>query len=492
MFQRTAVVLTILLLIITMMPSMAEEAEDLVIKGITEAKAKKYLEAIDYFDKAIELSPDNLMAWYYKGTSMEELVNYPKAIECFDRVIEINPSYSDAWYHKGNCHLKLEEYDKALFSYDKALELNPSHSKAAEKREEAIKLAPPVPGETDDNAILGQTDSVPDENDNAPGGEIENAEETGFTWNREGTLFCASGEKSAIACIDGKNNTKTGSLKVKDPVVNLFLTPDGKELWCISADIMGDFCSNFPVTVIDPDTGEVIDTVDCPGAGTIAFTPDGKKAYISVPQGEEVLIYDVKSRKEINRIKTGRHPYDIKISFDGSRVYIGHGCVVTGDMTELQNIISQFENMDPEDMSQIDMSQLENLQSPVETGSDFIVVVDCKSDEVIDKIYPGGWSSSLAVSPDGSLLYATVCSLNTAEGSSNNSSGFDGVAVIDTKNLSVIKEVTFNVCSKSPSNIAFTPDGKKVYAIFGTDDAAFPINVSTHKAGTLINLGLGG
>jgi len=499
--SKKALIITVLLFLsISLFPSMAEEAEDWIAKGLSAARQGDYVNADIYFTTATELDPGNIMAWYYRGDALENLKKHDGALECYNKVIEINPSYIDAWYHRGNIFLILKDYENALSCYDKVLEINPSRSDAAKKREEALQF---IPGQVSPDTGGGQVAGV--FSDTSGGSSMPGEGLTGVTPEElmgklkegPGVIFCAAGKNPyAVACIDGGSHGSSCRWELDVPVVFLALRPDGKELWCISSDIMDSCSTDFPITIINPETGKVLDRIACPSAGKIAFTPDGRKAYISLPFGNEIAVYDVEKHCEINRIQVGDHPYDISVSFDGTKAYVGHGCVFTGDFSAYQDMASQFENMDPED---IDMSQFENMDfssmGGIEPGSKFVAVIDVASDKVSAKVSLEGWSSSVAVSPDGNILYATVNSMDMSvytEEPAENPEIWNGVAVIDTNSLSVIRKITFTTERESPSVVAFTPDGRKVYAIFGSDDVAIPINVSTHQPGQPIILDLGG
>ena len=58
-------------------------------------------ESIYYFNKAIEIDPQNANAWYNKGFALHYLGRYEEAIAAYDKAIEIDPQYTDALYNKG-------------------------------------------------------------------------------------------------------------------------------------------------------------------------------------------------------------------------------------------------------------------------------------------------------------------------------------------------------------------------------------------------------
>ncbi len=51
-----------------------------------------------------------------------------EAIECYNKAIELNSNYSDAYNNKGIVLNYLNKYNEALECYDIAIEINPNYS----------------------------------------------------------------------------------------------------------------------------------------------------------------------------------------------------------------------------------------------------------------------------------------------------------------------------------------------------------------------------
>jgi tetratricopeptide (TPR) repeat protein len=99
-------------------------------KGTALGQLGNYEEAIKCFDKALEMEPNYAKAWDNKGTAFEKLGNYEEAIQCYDKAIEIQPNDSDTWYNKGIVFYHSGNYEEAIQCYDKALEIEPSDANA--------------------------------------------------------------------------------------------------------------------------------------------------------------------------------------------------------------------------------------------------------------------------------------------------------------------------------------------------------------------------
>ena len=99
-------------------------------KGLSFYHLKRYDEARECFDKALEIDSSFLHAWNNKGNALFHLNEYEKAINCYQKVIEIDPNYADAWYNKGLRLYHLGKYYEAIASYDKTIEIDPNYVEA--------------------------------------------------------------------------------------------------------------------------------------------------------------------------------------------------------------------------------------------------------------------------------------------------------------------------------------------------------------------------
>jgi YVTN family beta-propeller protein len=98
------------------------------------------------------------------------------------------------------------------------------------------------------------------------------------------------------------------------------VSPDGRELWTANAQ-------DGTLSVIDLTGKKVVATLDAKveGANRLKFTPDGKMVAISNLRGEDLVIYDVASRKEYKRVKIGHGASGILMDAAGNRVFVSCG-----------------------------------------------------------------------------------------------------------------------------------------------------------------------
>jgi tetratricopeptide (TPR) repeat protein len=87
---------------------------------------RKYNEAIECYDKALEIDPKYVYALNNKGLALDNLRKYNEAIECYDKALKIDPKYAWAWLNKGLALGNLKKYKEAIECYDKAIEIDPN------------------------------------------------------------------------------------------------------------------------------------------------------------------------------------------------------------------------------------------------------------------------------------------------------------------------------------------------------------------------------
>jgi len=96
-----------------------------VHKSYIFADLKRYDEALECSDKAMEIAPDEFYSPDCRGYVLLAMENYEDALEWFNKSIELNSEYACARGNKALALYNLEKYEEALACYDKALELAP-------------------------------------------------------------------------------------------------------------------------------------------------------------------------------------------------------------------------------------------------------------------------------------------------------------------------------------------------------------------------------
>ena len=227
----------------------------------------------------------------------------------------------------------------------------------------------------------------------------------------------------------GKKLTETGQIPVPNFPAGLAYgrTPKGDRIYV--ANNLGGVAgatSNPPgrtVTVIDPKTNHVVNTIDLGLALQpygVAFGRSGRKVYVTNWMGRSVSVIDTRTERVRRRIllspptrpQLADHPNAIAANPRRNEVYTANG------------------------------------------NSDTVSVIDTRGDRVVRTIgvglargvRPGAMPSGLAVAPDGKRLYVAL-------------GGENAVAVVD---LVRRKRIGFIPTAWNPTDVDITRDGKRL------------------------------
>ena len=113
-------------------------AEQLYLAGLQNFDKQLYKEAINYFDQAIDLNPDYMLAYAYKSYTLDRLGRSEEALETVSRSVEIDPNYAWAYSHRGKIYNDMKEFRKALTDLDKAIELDGNDKSAYANKSYAL------------------------------------------------------------------------------------------------------------------------------------------------------------------------------------------------------------------------------------------------------------------------------------------------------------------------------------------------------------------
>ena len=103
-------------------------------RGVAYGKLGNYQQAINDYNKAIQLNPQYAIAYYNRGNVYHKLGNYQQAINDLNNTIQLNPQLTVAYYNRGIAYDKLGNYQQAINDFNKTIELNPQFAKAYNNR----------------------------------------------------------------------------------------------------------------------------------------------------------------------------------------------------------------------------------------------------------------------------------------------------------------------------------------------------------------------
>jgi tetratricopeptide (TPR) repeat protein len=122
-----------------------------VIEGVNEKKIEReaaihlfggaahvlkdlYDEAIDKYNKALEIDPRFVTAYRTRGKVYLLKGQHDIAISDYTKAIELNPRYAQAYFYRAHAYQLIGELDKAVSDYTKAIEINPRYAAAYNNR----------------------------------------------------------------------------------------------------------------------------------------------------------------------------------------------------------------------------------------------------------------------------------------------------------------------------------------------------------------------
>ena len=102
-----------------------DDVRALQTKAYNLNNLKKYSEALEIYDKLLELRPNNVPLLKNNAYCLSHLGKQYEAIEIYDKLLQIEPNNTKALGSKAYCLSHLKKYSEALEIYDKLLQMNP-------------------------------------------------------------------------------------------------------------------------------------------------------------------------------------------------------------------------------------------------------------------------------------------------------------------------------------------------------------------------------
>lgn len=119
---------TLVLLLLTMqMVVDAQEmtAEKYFARGITRDELGSFDEALSDFNEVIKLTPNDPLAWNYRGLVYYHKQDFDKSLADYNQAIKLDPKLEVAWYNKGTLYLFNHKCTEAITCFTEAIQLKP-------------------------------------------------------------------------------------------------------------------------------------------------------------------------------------------------------------------------------------------------------------------------------------------------------------------------------------------------------------------------------
>ncbi|MFZ5448637.1 MAG: tetratricopeptide repeat protein [Thermodesulfobacteriota bacterium] len=103
--------------------SPAQDVQSYIDQGIKNSQAGHYEQALQAFDQALKLKPNDPALITFKGIVYYAKGNNAKAMQLFEEAIKINPNFARAYYQRGMIYQAQEKYKEAIPDLEKAKRL---------------------------------------------------------------------------------------------------------------------------------------------------------------------------------------------------------------------------------------------------------------------------------------------------------------------------------------------------------------------------------
>jgi len=176
------------------------------------------------------------------------------------------------------------------------------------------------------------------------------------------TLYTGNIGSGDVSVIDRPSGRLIALVKCGKGTGGMAFSPNNKFLWITNE-------TDGTISIMDLATNTIVETVKCPGIiKRIRFTNDGKLALLTSWTKEgELIVLNVKTRKEIKRIRVGDRAIGMELTPDGRYLFVGcedsQEAEVSADGTE--NI--KIKEMGSDGVHVIDMRKLK-VVSIIKTG----------------------------------------------------------------------------------------------------------------------------
>ena len=102
------------------------EAREHVDRGCTYGNNGQYEQAVNEFERAIELNPSAPLPYFWRGLAYERLGDHLGALVEYRRAVSLDPQRAEFYAGRGDAYRRLGELQVAIQEYEKAIERDPN------------------------------------------------------------------------------------------------------------------------------------------------------------------------------------------------------------------------------------------------------------------------------------------------------------------------------------------------------------------------------
>jgi YVTN family beta-propeller protein len=250
----------------------------------------------------------------------------------------------------------------------------------------------------------------------------------GVTWSTDGkNLYASAGGNNKIRTysFDAGRLSENSSIVLGDSSTPIFpsglaASQDGKTLFVANnlantvaaIDLASSRTQTNLKTIKFGSVASATDIGQMPYA--LQLSNDGKSLYVALENAKSVAVVDTASLKEVARVEVGAHPSALALSPDGKNLFVANTNANTvSQIDTASNKVSITLNLEPYAGAPAgSMPTALTVASDNKTlyvtlgGENAIAVVDISSSKIIGRIPTAWFPSAIAMSKDGTFLFA--------------------------------------------------------------------------------------
>lgn len=271
-----------------------------------------------------------------------------------------------------------------------------------------------------------------------------------------------------VSVIDTGANQLVATIPTDAEVFHIELSPDGAQAWVAILSI-GE------IEVIDTATNTVVTRIVLPSSGAqrIAFTPDGKRAYVAAGLG--VFVFDAHTYALLTTISGSELTFRLGMAFtaDGRRLYVSQPnldsiTVIDAKSNTVTGTLMLPAQSDPRGIT---LSHKGDRIYVANAGTATVSVFSTFDNHPIASIPVGSSPIEIALTPGDDRAYVTDGGDNT-------------VAIIDTASNSVVNTIAV----VDAEAIAITQDGTRAYITNGFDATVSVVDLALNQITSTISV----
>ncbi len=280
--------------------------------------------------------------------------------------------------------------------------------------------------------------------------------------------------RDAYLLPNGWRLTPAGShTKLGDFPMNLAMSPDGRHL-----AVTNNGAGPQSLQIVETAGGKLTQTITLGKAWLgLAFSPDGKRLYVSAGADNKVLVYSFSEGKAepageiaLGGPADGIFAAGLAVSPDGKKVFVA--CNLQNKVAIIDAETRQVTaRVDVKDHPYTCLASRDGKSVFVSNwGSASVSVMDAASSFVLSTIDVGEHPNDLALSPDGNRLFVACANSNRVD-------------VIDLAKGKVVEGVSMSLTPKAPvgsttNGVAVSPDGKRLFVVNADNNDAAIVDIS--------------